>query len=285
MFKQINKRLILKVILLIIILFFSCIFIVLKNVNKTDKINEKENIINKLNILPTNTIDYLILNETIPENIEEIEEIFYDGWITAKKLNIRSEPSMRSESLGYLLFNDKISYTEENSDWVKIKYQDMDAYIYKDYIAEQESQYTTYSVPINRGFKSYMDYRTLTNKSSWQYKLQKIYATTGNYGIRMVNGRYCIAVGSYFKTSIGQYLDLVLENGTVIPCIMADLKADIHTDAANIATLPNGCLSEFVVSTESLSEDVRLHGNTSYCTEDWKSPVIEVRVYNKNIFN
>ena len=150
---------------------------------------------------------------------------------------------------------------------------------------KKELEYKSYSIPKNKGFKSYMGYKTLTNKSSWQYKLQQSYAKTGDYGIRMVEGRYCIAVGSHFKTSIGQYLDLVLENGTVIPCIMADLKADIHTDSSNIVTLHNGCVSEFVVDTSVLNRTAKKMGDISYCLEDWKSPVVEIRVYDKNIFD
>ena len=38
---------------------------------------------------------------------------------------------------------------------------------------KKELEYKSYSIPKNKGFKSYMGYKTLTNKSSWQYKLQQ----------------------------------------------------------------------------------------------------------------
>lgn len=142
-----------------------------------------------------------------------------------------------------------------------------------------------YKVPENTGFKSYMDYRTITAKNSYQYKLQDQFAYTGNYGIRMVEGRYCIAVGTYFTTDVGCYIDLVLENGTVIPCILADVKADIHTDKMNIASLYNGCVSEFIVDTPSLHKIAKRNGSISYCCEEWKSHVAEIIVYEKNIFD
>ena len=88
-------------------------------------------------------------------------------------------------------------------------------------------------------------YKCITSKSSDQYRLQQI-AYTGMYGIRQVNGRFCVAVGSAYTTQIGQYIDLVLEDGAVIPCILADCKADIHTDTNNILT-SDGSLAEFVV--------------------------------------
>lgn len=148
-----------------------------------------------------------------------------------------------------------------------------------------EMKSKTYKVPENTGFKSYMDYRTITAKNSYQYKLQDQFAYTGNYGIRMVEGRYCIAVGTYFTTDVGCYIDLILENGTIIPCILADVKADIHTDEMNIASLHNGCVSEFIVDTPSLHKIAKRNGSISYCCEEWKSHVAEIIVYEKNIFD
>ena len=143
----------------------------------------------------------------------------------------------------------------------------------------------TYEVPSNKGFKSYMDYRAITSTSSYQFQLQKLYASTNDCGIRVVNDRYCIAVGTHFGAEIGQYLDLILENGTVIPCVLSDIKADIHTDENNIVTLHNGCVSEFIVDTSSLYNMSKLMGDVSYCYEEWRSPVVQVVVYEQNVFN
>lgn len=152
-------------------------------------------------------------------------------------------------------------------------------------IKDIEVGYNTYDVPYTSGFKSYMDYRAITYVDSLQYVLQNNYAYTGNYGIRMVNGRYCIAVGSRFTSSIGQYIDLVLENGTIIPCILADQKSDAHTDSDNIVTVHNGCASEFIVDMDYLDEVAKICGNISYCNDDWMYRVVEVRVYDENVFN
>lgn len=147
-----------------------------------------------------------------------------------------------------------------------------------------EPEYTSYDAPYTSGFKSYMDYRTITSEVSPQYELQNEYAYTGNYGIRMVNDRYCIALGSYFTSNIGQYVDLVLENGAIIPCILADQKDDEHTDDTNAITMHNGCVSEFVVDTDSLISDAKTYGDISYCDAAWDARVVEVRVYDENIF-
>lgn len=82
---------------------------------------------------------------------------------------------------------------------------------------------------------TYMGYRSVTSKSSPQYKL--LYGDTcytdPSSGIRMVGDRYCIAVGTYYAPSIGTKLDLVMKNGSIIKCIVGDFKSDAHTDSTN----------------------------------------------------
>lgn len=144
--------------------------------------------------------------------------------------------------------------------------------------------YETYDAPENSGFKSFMDYRTITNTDSKQHRLQQYYAETGEYGIRMADSRYIVAIGTYFTSDVGQYFDIILENGTVIPCILGDQKADVDTDSNNIITKHNGCMSEFIVDSNMLNDDVKFYGDMSYCSNDWGSPIKTIKVYNRNIF-
>ena len=138
--------------------------------------------------------------------------------------------------------------------------------------------YVNRNVPSNNTIKSYMDYRCITSTGSNQYRLQRS-AYTGDNGLRMVNGRYCIAVGSYYTTTIGQYIDVELKNGKVIKAILADCKADIHTDKTNRIN-PNGSVIEFVVDTNLLDSTAKRMGDISY-VNGWNSKVINIRVYNK----
>ena len=64
--------------------------------------------------------------------------------------------------------------------------------------------------------------------------------------------------------------------------LLADQKADCHTDDSNIVTVANGCMTEFVVDFVNLNGDAKRMGDISYCSEDWKSRVVEVRVYDMN---
>ena len=133
-------------------------------------------------------------------------------------------------------------------------------------------------VPRNH-IKSYMGYHMITATSSPQYRLQHTLAYTGNYGIRQVNGRYCVALGSAYITKIGTYFDLILENGTVIPCILADQKDDKDTDSSNKITEHDMSLTEFVVSEWSLSSNVTRMGDISYAANSWNSPVKYIKIY------
>ena len=149
-------------------------------------------------------------------------------------------------------------------------------------------EYTVIKVPDDyngrRDFKSYEDYRQIKSKNSPHYKLQNEYAYTGSFGIRMVNDRFCIALGGYFTDIIGQYVDIVLENGTIIPCILGDQKAREHTDNMNISHLTDGSILEFIVDKPMLNDIPRKMGNISYCCDEWMSPVSQVIVYNTNFF-
>lgn len=203
---------------------------------------------------------------------------FNEGWTTTN-VNVRKKPSTDSDILETYPFNTEILYTDYNKKWVKIRYGNRFAYMSKNYISDKKREYKDIVVPSNNGFKSYMPYTAITATYSEQYVLQANEAYTGNYGIRQINGRYCVAIGSYFTSDIGTYFDLILENGAVIPCILADQKANEDTDSYNIATRHNGCVSEFIVDTESLSHDAKLNGDISYCRSDWNSPVSTVRIY------
>lgn len=100
-------------------------------------------------------------------------------------------------------------------------------------------------------------------------------------GFMKLDDRYLIAVGSHFDTEPGQYIDLVLENGVVIQCIMGDLKADEDTDNTNIFTYHSRCCSEFIIDENSIRSDIYERGNASLKNSQWDSPVASVVVYDE----
>ena len=207
---------------------------------------------------------------------------FKTGYIT-DVVNVRKKPSKKSKSLGLLLWNDEVIYRIFNRNWALISYDNKFAYVSLKYIKNKPFAYEEYDT-VRESQKSYMDYRKITLTSSKQYDLETNgYAYTGNHGIRMINGRYLCAIGTYYSDDVGRYVDLVLENGTIIPCILGDIKADEDTDSTNRYTVHDHSVVEFIVDTYSLSSTVRHMGNLNYADEDWNSSITAIRVYDKRI--
>ena len=124
-----------------------------------------------------------------------------------------------------------------------------------------------YAVPVgDTSFKSYMDWRCITNTDSDQYHLQEKCWTDDN-GLRRYNDYYVIAVGSYYSTHIGEKFTISLDNGNEFTAVVGDFKADKHTDSLHRYTLTSAGsknVIEFVVDTKSLPDMARKMGDISY---------------------
>lgn len=173
----------------------------------------------------------------------------------------------------YNIVNGKVS---KNKKWLIVNQKGQISYILKIDLTTKKP-YVDKDTPKN-SFKSYMSYKAISNKNSKQYKLQQK-AITGTYGIRMVDNRYCVALGSYYTHKIGQKVDLIMDDGTIIPCIVGDGKADIHTDSKNQKT-QNGCISEFIVDISVLNKDAKRSGNISSCSKKFNQSIKKIRIWN-----
>lgn len=133
---------------------------------------------------------------------------------------------------------------------------------------------------------SYMDYRTITDTESEQYLLQNWYGSTDPAtGIRLVGGRYCIALGQEITSRKGQFVDVVLENGLRLQCILSDCKRYCDTVDGNGYVGADGGMVEFVVDEDYLPEDVILMGsNEAQFDWAWQSPVKYVVVIDNGIY-
>ena len=133
----------------------------------------------------------------------------------------------------------------------------------------------------NTSMKSYMNYRTITDKTSEQYKLQhneNIY--TDNEGFRKIGDNFIIAVGTYFGCNVGQEVMVKLSSGTTFKAIVGDIKANQHTDNINIQHSVDGSVVEFLVDSSKLDETIRKMGDCSYSSaNDFKGDVVGITVY------
>lgn len=123
-------------------------------------------------------------------------------------------------------------------------------------------------------FKTYMDYRKITNTSSRQWSLQQL-ATTDEYGFRVFNGRYLVAVGSYYAQEVGKELRITLEDGSVFYAMVGDLKQDVHTDDNNQYVPINGNIVEFIVDVDKLDPITKKLGDVSNSGFEGKIAMIE----------
>lgn len=111
-------------------------------------------------------------------------------------------------------------------------------------------------------FKTYMDYRKIKDKTSKQWNLQQL-ATTNEKGFRVFNGKYLVAVGTYYATEVGKELKITLDNGFVFYAMVGDIKMDIHTDANNQYVPINGNIIEFIVDIDKLDPKTKKLGDIS----------------------
>ena len=145
--------------------------------------------------------------------------------------------------------------------------------------------FTVYDLPKYEpyyGQKAYENYSAITNTLTPHYALEQV-AHTDDHGFRIYDNRYLIAIGTYFKAPVGTYIDVELQNGVVIPCIVGDIKADVDTEDNNVYSLSCGCATEFIV--DGWKIDPFTKGDVSSVYEEWDSPVIHIIVYDYNYFN
>lgn len=123
-------------------------------------------------------------------------------------------------------------------------------------------------------FKCYEDFRALTDTGSPQYALQRE-AWTDMYGLRRVDGFYCIALGSAYGTEIGEKYIITLSTGYEFLAVLADQKADVDTVDGHTRDR-NGAVIEFIVDTNYLPADVKQMGDVS-CVPGFAGEVTEIR--------
>lgn len=113
-------------------------------------------------------------------------------------------------------------------------------------------------------FKSYMRWTALASNSP-QGRICASASKDPKTAIMMKDGRYLVALGFAYAGDIGEHIDIVMESGQVIPAIVGDWKAKEHTDSNNSASLNNGSIIEFIVSSNSDAASAT-RGSGSYDT-------------------
>lgn len=122
-----------------------------------------------------------------------------------------------------------------------------------------------YEVPEKEsGAKRFMDYRTITDRTTSQWVLQQE-AVTDEYGFRRYGGAYMVAMGTYYAQTCGDVFEIVLDSGFSFTALVSDIKRDCDTDEKNQHR--EGNVVEFIVDSDAIPRDAALMGDMSYGTE------------------
>ncbi len=186
---------------------------------------------------------------------------------------VRKKPIVKAPKIGKIYALDSVRTLETEDGWTEIRYKGKTRYVKRRCLTKKKPRYVTKPAPEN-SFKSYESYRPLRYS---QGRLQRK-AHTDENGLRKVGNRYCIAMGSYYATRIGCKIDLLMSDGDVVKCILADQKSDRHTDSRHQKHRTDGSLVEFVVDKQKLARKVKRYGDISKIRRFQKS-VRKVRVY------
>jgi hypothetical protein len=113
-------------------------------------------------------------------------------------------------------------------------------------------------------FKSWMDFRMITNRTSRQWELQQ-HAYTDDNGFRRHGDLYMVAVGTYFlENGVGDILEITFSTGDSIRAVVGDVKDDRHTCEYNRESVADGSVVEFIVDRRQLDRMAVLMGCMTY---------------------
>lgn len=207
--------------------------------------------------------------------------VVYCGETNDENVAVFAKPSVKSKLLGYLRYGESVSGTlTDDEKWLEVTYGDSTGYILNSKFSVGGLPSRTFTMPANSGYKSFMYSSSI---KSWDPAKVKKKAKIGKYGILTVNDRFCVAIGTKANVQDGQYFDVILKNGTVIPCIKCDTKDNRDTLANNMITRDNGCCLEFVVDKAQLNSKAKGRGDISFVCDAWNSPVAKLEIYNYNV--
>lgn len=131
-------------------------------------------------------------------------------------------------------------------------------------------------VPDGLGYQhTYMGWQLITSPSSLQYKLRESAGMNfDSEGFGKIGDRYVVATTTTFG-QVGDFIDVYKEDGTIIKCIIGDIKSQGdagctmwgHNNGANVI--------EFVVDTESWYGGHDNPGSPS-CHPEWNQDITKI---------
>ena len=120
---------------------------------------------------------------------------------------------------------------------------------------------------------TYMGWQLITSKSSPQYKLKE--AAGMNFdseGFGKIDGRYVVATTTTFG-KVGDYVDFEQADGSVIKCIIGDIKNQSDRNCNKWGHDNGQTIVEFVVDKNSWYGTNHSNPGTANCHPEWKQSI------------
>ena len=131
---------------------------------------------------------------------------------------------------------------------------------------------------------TYMGWQKITSPTSTQYKLREQAGMNFDAeGFGKINGRYVIACTTTFG-KVGDYIDFYQEDGTVIPCIIGDIKSRNDAGCTKWGHENGRCIIEFVVDEDSWYHSNHPNPGNEGCHPEWNQNLTKA-VNGGNYFN
>lgn len=130
--------------------------------------------------------------------------------------------------------------------------------------------------------KTYAYYTAVTDKTSAAYAVLNSETYKGvtyetytdeETGIRMVDGCYCAALGTYYGTEKGTKYRITLKSGETFKIILCDTKSNRHTDKKHQYAKKNKDIVEFYVDKDKIPDEV--NGNYNVL-EQFNGPIASI---------
>ena len=189
--------------------------------------------------------------------------------VTLFAMVILSTSFLRSEKVDLTIYSETVFTPQTEPKFVEIEHL-----VYNELELPEEA---------DGKFKTYMDYRKITDKTSKQWELQEQAWTEGR-GFRKIGEHFLVAVGTFYADEVGKELLIEFEDGQQIKAIVGDIKQDRHTDSTNRYVPINGNIVEFIVDVEKLDPEVIRRGDVSWLGLNGKIKSIrEVERYARKI--
>lgn len=223
---------------------------------------------------------FLLVSLLMPNRAEAGSIMFAKGTV-----DMRLTPDPHSKLLGRLYWNDEVKVIQKEDDAVSMVHFKSGKYtvgfVEHRHLRKHRTNCRTYRSPVSGYFKSYMDAKKITDRSSRQFTMKSQYHLDKT-GVWMIGDRYCAAIGQYYSKHAGIKFDVILKNKDgklhTLKCISGDEK-DRRNTIMGDRVHSDGSMLEFIVNTSFLPRKARQMGNISFAGKQFQGSVYKIRVY------